>query len=355
MSTLQTHDEVELAELLLDIHPWADMARFTRAGGESMAVAVRIARAATGRDKVAICGYHGWHDWYIAANLADAAAGAADPLKGHLLPGLEPNGVPGALAGTTLPFRYNRLDEFNALMDRHAGELGAVVVETTRYEDPAPGFFEGIRKRCSEAGVPLICDEITIGWRLCLGGAHLKYGLDPDIAVFAKALGNGYAMGAVVGRGEFMQAAQTSFISSTYWTEGIGPAAALAAVSKMRRVDVPAHLARIGGQIMAGWAALGERHGLPLKIGPRPQLCTLAFDHPEAMALMTLLTARMLDRGFLAAAACNAMLAHEDHHIAAYLDALDGVFAELRTAVDRGDVKERLGTPVKHSGFARLT
>jgi len=350
MSTLQTHDEVELARELLEIHPWAQQARFTRGGGETMAVAVRIARAATGRDTVALCGYHGWHDWYLAANLS-----AADGLDGHLLPGLDPAGVPRGLADSALTFRYNRLDELDAILSQHAGTLAAVVMEPTRYTDPEPGFLEGVRERCDRHGVRLVFDEISVGWRLCLGGAHLKHGVEPDLAVFAKALGNGFPIGAVIGRSGTMEACQRSFISSTFWTEGVGPAAALACVRKMRRLDLPAHLAAIGGLVREGWSRLGERHGLPVKVGGRPEMALLAFEHPEAAALLTLMTARMLRRGFLAAGGFNAMLAHEPRHVDAYLAALDEVFAELADAVAQGDVASRIGGPVKHSGFARLT
>jgi glutamate-1-semialdehyde 2,1-aminomutase len=358
MSTLQTYDEVELAKLLLEIHPWADNARFTRAGGETMTVAVRIARAATGRDKVAICGYHGWHDWYLAANLASTSDGSSndsDRLTGHLLPGLEPRGVPSDLAGSALTFRYNQLDELDAVIAKHGPELAAVVMEPTRQTDPEPGFLEGVRERCDRHGIRLIFDEISIGWRLCLGGAHRQFGVNPDLAVFAKALGNGFPIGSVIGTRETMQAAQTSFISSTFWTEGVGPAAALACVSKLARLDAPAHLARIGELVIEGWRTLGSKHRLPITTPGRPAGAILAFDHPEAAALTTLMTAQMLQRGFLAGGAFNATLAHEPRHVDSYLNALDEVFAELAKAIDNDDIAKRIGGPVKHTGFARLT
>jgi glutamate-1-semialdehyde 2,1-aminomutase len=356
MATLQTYDEVELAKLLLEIHPWAHNARFTRAGGETMAVAVRIARAFTGRDKIALCGYHGWHDWYLAANLPAPDGDAdTDRLTGHLLPGLEPRGVPSGLAGTTLTFRYNRLDQLDAIVAKHGPELAAVVMEPTRHTNPEPGFLEGVRQRCDRLGAPLIFDEISSGWRLCLGGAHRRFGVDPDLAVFAKALGNGFPIGAVIGTRDTMQAAQTSFISSTFWTEGIGPAAALACVRKLRSVDAPSHLAKIGSLVVQGWQELGRKHRLPVTTPGRPELALLAFDHPEAAALTTLMTARMLDRGFLAGAAFNATLAHQPRHVAAYLAALDEVFAELAEAIDDGRIAQRIGGPVKHTGFARLS
>lgn len=356
MATLQTHDEVELAKLLLQIHPWAKQARFTRTGGEAMAVAVRIARASTGRDKVAICGYHGWHDWYLAANLPLPTDGNfVGRLDKHLLPGLDPKGVPLVLAGTTLPFFYNKLDELDALIAREGKNLAAVVMETTRHTDPAPGFLEGVRERCDRIGAKLVFDEISIGWRLCLGGAHLKYGVNPDLAVMAKAISNGFAMGAVFGNAATMNAAQESFISSAYWTEGVGPAAAVAAVRKMQRIDVPAHLAKIGGAVREGWRKLGEKHRVPVTVGGRPEMAVFGFDHPEAAALITLLTAEMLKRGYLACGHFNPMLSHEPRHVDSFLAALDEVLGEIAKAIAAGNIRDRIGGPVKHTHFARLT
>lgn len=356
MATQQTADELELARLLIEIHPWASQARFTRGGGEAMAVAVRIARAYTGQQKLAVCGYHGWHDWYLAANLAalEESPGTQQPLDGHLLAGLQPHGVPRALAGSIATFRYQRLDELDEALRRCGDELAGIVMEPTRHHDPQPGFLEGVRERADRLGVPLIFDEISSGWRYCLGGAHRLYGVEPDLAVFAKGMSNGYSMGGVIGREAVMQAAQESFISSTYWTEGIGPAAAVAAIRKMMRIDVPAHLRELGTLVMDGWRRLGEKHELPLVISGRPASCSLGFEHPQQAALLTLLTTRMLTHGFLACGNCSLTLAHTPDHVERYLAALDSVFAELAQAIAAGDVTSRLTSPVKHSGFSRL-
>ena len=241
MSTLNCAEEVELAELLCEIHPWAEMVRYARCGGEAMAVAVRIARTHTRRDKIAFCGYHGWHDWYLSANLASGNA-----LEGHLLPGLSPAGVPAGLAGTTLPFHYNRIDELTAIVREHGDQLAAVVMEPIRSHPPEADFLQQVREVAHRCGAVLIFDEITSGWRLTSGGAHLLYGVSPDLAVFAKAMSNGYPMAAIIGIGDVMQAAQDSFISSTYWTERIGPAAALATIQKIRDCNVPGRLMEAG-------------------------------------------------------------------------------------------------------------
>jgi len=255
-STLNAPEEVELAELLCELHPWAEMVRYARAGGEAMMIAVRIARAKTGKDKVAFSGYHGWCDWYLAANLADEAA-----LDGQLMPGLDPAGVPRGLKGTALPFHYNRLDQLKAIVDANRGELGVIVMEPQRGETPAPGFLEAVRDIATEIGAVLIFDEVTTGWRMTNGGIHLLLGVNPDIAVFAKAMANGYPMAAILGTSSVMEAAQSTFISSTNWTERVGTVAALATIRKYRRENVAAHLKMIGNLTFDGWkrAAGGAR------------------------------------------------------------------------------------------------
>jgi len=350
MTTLNCPEEVELADLLCEIHPWAEMARFARCGGEAMAVAVRIARARTRRDKVVICGYHGWTDWYVAANLSSSAA-----LDGHLLPGIPPAGVPRQLTGTTLTFHYNKIDELRAVLDANPGEIAAVVMEPMRSAPPENGFLEQVRQMATDAGAVLIFDEITAGFRLNTGGLHLLLGVTPDIAVFAKAISNGYPMAAIIGTADVMQGAQDSFISSTYWTERIGPVAALATIRKHRSVNAGAHLKAIGERIQQGWRAAAEKAGLPVTAGGLAPLSHFSLDVPDALAVRTLFTQKMLDRGFLASAAFYAMYAHQEEHAVEYLSAVEAVFGELKTAVDAGTVREQLRGPVALSGFARLT
>ncbi len=356
MSSLNAAEEVELAELLIALHPWADQARFARSGGEAMAIAVRIARAATKRDRIAFCGYHGWSDWYLAANLHPQ--GATDGLNGHLLPGLEPAGVPQALGGTALPFSYNRLQELEQHVAQHAHEIAAVVMEPTRSTEPEPGFLAGVREICNRCGAVLIFDEISSGWRMHLGGVHLKYGIQPDIAVFAKAMSNGHPMSAVIGRRAVMDIAQTTFISSTYWTEAVGPTAALATIHKLQQIEIAAHTSHIGNLMRETWQTLSERYGVPVKVSGHAALLHLSFEHPQAAELGTLFTARMLRQGFLAGSGFYPSFAHQEHHIAAYAAAAAPVFAELAEAIDRSDVCQRLhdtGTQRRHTGFSRLT
>jgi len=352
MSTLNAPEEVELAELLLKLHPWAERVRYGRSGGEAMAIAVRIARSRTDRSAIAFCGYHGWHDWYLAANRA--AGGEVDQLKDYAVAGLSPRGVPVALAGTATGFAYNRFDELAEIFRKNGNRIAAVVMEPTRTVHPEPGFLERVRAICDEHQALLIFDEITAGWRLALGGAHLLYGVPPDIAVFAKTIANGHPMAAIIGRRDAMEAAQASFISSTYWTEAVGPAAALATIRKFERVDVRTHVARIGGRLRQGLAEIAKRHEVPLVISGHPALTYFSFAHPEALALQTLLTVRMLERGFLCGGGFYPALTHTDEHVDRYLEAAQDAFAELGEALRSGDVEQRIGGPVRHSGFQRL-
>ena len=351
MCTLNSPAEVGLADRLCAIHPWAEKVRYARSGGEAMAIAVRLARACTRRSTIAVCGYHGWSDWYLAANL-----GESDALSGHLLPGLDPSGVPRVLAGSALPFRYNEIAGLEQIVAQHGSGLAAIVMEPMRHDAPRDGFLEKVRALADETGAVLIFDEITAGWRTNFGGIHLTLGVEPDIAVLAKALSNGFPMSAIIGRAPVMEAAQLSFVSSTYWTEAIGPTAALATLARMEEVNVSHHIVGIGTLVRAGWAAAAARAGLPVKVGGIPALCVLGFDAgDQSRAVMTLFTQEMLARGYLAAGAFYPTLAHTPAVVTEYLRAVDEVFGFLREALDRGPVTAALRGPVAQSGFARLT
>ena len=352
MTTLNCPEEVELAELLCDLHPWAEQVRFARTGGEAMSIAIRIARASTGRDKIVFCGYHGWHDWYLAANLGEED----DRLDGHLLPGLEPKGVPRGLAGTALPFHYNNSDELRSIVTKNNKQIAAIVMEPVRNRPPAPGFLESVRKIAREAGAVLIYDEITSGWRMNTGGIHLLYNTTPDIAVFAKAISNGFPMAAVIGVSDVMEAVQSTFVSSTYWTERIGPVAALATIHKHQNLDVPMHLVEIGNMVQTGWKKIAQHFGLDISVDGIPPLAHFTFrGYEDSQAMLTLFIQTMLEQGFLAKNSFYAMYAHEPSHIKQYLNAVEHSFSIIATALQKNNISEMLNGPVAHSGFHRLT
>jgi glutamate-1-semialdehyde 2,1-aminomutase len=350
MATWNTADEVELADLLTKLHPWAKMVRYARTGGESMAIAARIARAHTGRDIVAFCGYHGWSDWYLATNLKDPKG-----LNDHLLSGLEPKGVPEGLRGSILPFHYNKIKELEKLVKENKGRLAAIIMEPMHGEEPQDNFLKKVRDIATASGAVLVFDEISIGFKLVLGGAHLKYKVTPDLAIFSKGMSNGYPMAAIIGRKEVMESAQDTFISSTYWTEGVGPAAALATIKKMQKQNVPKYLIKIGTLANEALSKAAKKHGINVKIWGPPTMGGFTFDYgDESSAVRTLFTQEMLGRGILAANRFYPSFAHTPAHVAQYAKVLNQVFAILKKATEEGSVQKRLRGPVAHSGFQRL-
>lgn len=348
MSTFSCPEEVELAEQLVNLHPFADMVRFCRSGGEANAVAIRIARAASGKDKVAICGYHGWHDWYISTNLAED-----DSLSGHLLPGLEPAGVPKALKNTTIPFMYNDLEAITKIVKENP-DLGVIKMEVSRNHGPNPGYLEGIRKLATDNNIILIFDECTSGFRETFGGLYKKFGVEPDMAMFGKALGNGYAITGVIGKREIMQAAQKTFISSTFWTERIGPAAALATLKVMEREQSWNVITSIGTGITNRWKALGEKYGLDLSTSGLPALTGFSVNSPNWLAYKTYITQEMLKKGIIASNSVYVCTAHTSEHIERYFSELEPLFADIQSFEDGRDVYELLEGPICHGGFKRL-
>ena len=347
MSTFNCPEEVYLAEKLIELHPWAHMVRLARSGGEANAVAIRIARAASGKDKVAICGYHGWHDWYLSANLGDDKN-----LDGHLLPGLEPNGVPRSLRGTVFPFTYNNYAELEALVN--AQDIGVIKMEVVRNMGPEDNFLHKVRKLATERGIVLVFDECTSGFRETFGGLHKKYGVEPDMAMFGKALGNGYGITATIGKREVMEAAQTTFISSTFWTERIGPTAALKTLEVMERIKSWDIITQTGLNIRQGWQKLADKHGLKINHWGLAALTGFTFQSDNALAYKTLITQEMLGKGYLASNSVYACIDHTPEVVAGFFEALDPIFALIKECEEGRDVMTLLKGPVCHGGFKRL-
>jgi glutamate-1-semialdehyde aminotransferase/spore coat polysaccharide biosynthesis protein SpsF (cytidylyltransferase family) len=347
MSTLNSPAEVELADKLVSMHPWSAMARFARSGGEANAITIRIARAHTGKDKIAICGYHGWHDWYLAANL-----NTESNLDGHLLPGLEPAGVPRGLIGTTVPFEYNDSDALEVLLK--SGEFAAVKMEVSRSVGPKEGFLEKVRELCDQYGALLIFDECTSGFRESFGGLHMNFGVDPDLAMFGKALGNGFAITAVLGTEPVMQSAQSTFISSTFWTERLGPVAALATLQEMENIRSWEKISAIGSTIKSIWSKLFKEAGIDFTIGGLDALPVFSLSYENWPVLRTLIIQEMLRRGFLTTSAFYSSTAHSDQHIDSYANALMDVVQILKKNLDPKMALDLLDGPVAHTGFKRL-
>jgi glutamate-1-semialdehyde aminotransferase len=349
--TLVSPDEVELADLLLELHPWAGRVRYARGGGEAMAMAVRIARAATGRSGIAFCGYHGWQDWYLAANLGDSST-----LDGHLLPGLQPLGVPRELQGTSVPFRYNDWPSFEAALQQLDGKLAAVVMEPMRSQLPKDNFLEKVAQRCRAAGGVYVVDEITSGWRFGFPGAMAGLGVQPDMAVYAKAMSNGFPCAAVVGKAEIMDAANPSFISSSYWTEGVGTAAALACVRKLRAQNVQAAVWQLGEHLQRRLEELAKKYPLlQFKVGGMPCSPSLAFDLGSASAAAKVLMIRkMLACGYLMSGQLYVMHAHSREKVEAMISSMDQALGEIEALNDSQRLEAEAGPLMSAREFDRI-
>jgi glutamate-1-semialdehyde 2,1-aminomutase len=348
MSTLNCPEEVYLAERLIAMNPWADMVRFARSGGEANSIAIRIARAASGKDQVAICGYHGWHDWYLSAN-----HNAGDDLSGHLIPGLSPLGVPKNLKNTVFPFHYNNYEELLSIVEKN--DIGVIKMEVLRNFGPEDNFLQKVRDLATQKKIVLVFDECTSGFRETFGGIFQKFGVEPDITMFGKTIGNGYALTAVVGRKSVMEAAQTTFISSTFWTERIGPTAALATLDVMEKLKSWELITATGNKMRIGWQKLADSHKLSISIAGIPSLSTYGFNSKHALAYKTFVTQEMLKKGFLASTHFYACTEHKDEHLNSYFEALDGVFAMIyRCESGEFDINDLLEGPICHGGFNRL-
>ncbi len=345
-SSLNCPEEVELAKALIELHPWFGMVRYARSGGEAMGMAVRIARAHTRRDTVLFSGYHGWNDWYLAANLADEKG-----LDGQLMPGLQPNGVPRGLAGTAMPFDANNIESLRDKVRGKEKQIAAIIIEPARGEDAPAGYLKALKELAQDIGAVLIFDEITSGYRMCAGGIHRNYGVYPDIAVFAKSMANGYAMSAVLGTESVMQAAQTTFISSTNWTDRVGPAAALATLRKYQRVKAYEALISTGNRTKDLWRDAAATFQLDLSVTGLPSLAAFGFKSEFASALNTRFTIEMLQRGFLGFRQFKASLAHDAIAMDAYKLAVEQIFKKLAQDPEGQDLQ----SPLHHSGFQRLT
>ena len=348
MSTLNCPEEVYLAEKLIELNPWADMVRFARSGGEANSIAIRIARAASGKDNIAICGYHGWHDWYLSANHNDG-----DVLSGHLLPGLSPKGVPKNLKNSVYPFNYNDYEKLKSIIDEN--DIGVIKMEVVRNFGPEDDFLKKVRELATNKNIVLIFDECTSGFRETYGGIHKKYGVEPDMAMYGKTIGNGYALTAVVGRKSVMEAAQTSFISSTFWTERIGPSAALKALEVMEKVKSWKTITSKGIKMQKGWSNLANTHKLSISISGLPSISSYSFNSKDALSYKTLIAQEMLKKGVLASTNFYASTAHTEHEFEIYFNGLEEVFAKIsKCEVGENQIENLLEGPICHSGFKRL-
>ncbi len=292
MSSLNCPEEVYLSDKLIKIHKWANKVKYCRSGGEANAMAIRIARCAAKNSNVAICGYHGWHDWYLAGNLKK------NQLKDHLLPNLKTLGVPKQLKNTVFSFEFNNRKQLISLVNKK--KIGIIKMEVARNNLPNIKFLKFVRNLANKKKIILIFDECTTGFRRNLGGMHLKTGINPDILMLGKAIGNGYAITAVLGKNKVMKKAEESFISSTFWTERIGYVAALNTIKMFEKMQPWKTLIKNGKYLNSELLRIAKKNNIKIKISGYETITSFNFLSPFSRYFKTYLTQQMLKKGFLA-------------------------------------------------------
>ena len=295
MCTLNAVEEVELANELLKIHKWSGMAKFCKSGGEACMVAIRIARAFTNKNNIAFCGYHGWHDWYLATNMNNSKN-----LDKQLLPGLKTKGVSSSFKGTIKPFIYNDIKTLKNIFKKKNHNIGIIIMEPMRGVRPNDNFLKKVKSIAKKNKAILIFDEITSGFKDNYGGIHLKLKVNPDMAIFGKSIGNGYPISAIIGKKKIMETAQETFISSTMWTDRLGFIAANTTLKKLKKLKINNTIVYYGNLIKKGWLKLAEKNNIKISVSGLDSILYLKFEYSNNSEITTYFTQEMLKKGFLA-------------------------------------------------------
>ena len=348
LTTLNNPEEIILAEKLTDIHQWADMVKFARTGAEANSIAIRLSRAFTKKELVIFCGYHGWSDWYLANNLSDKK------VDQHLLKGIQIEGVSKSLKNSILAFKYNEINQLKKIVNKHRKKISTLIMEVSRNYEPEDNFLKKIRKICDNNKIILIFDECTTGFRYNLGGLHLKYGVNPDMATFGKAIGNGYGITALLGKKNIMRKAKNTFISSTFWTEKIGVSAALKTIEVMEKTKPWIKINRVGEHIKKKWKEFSIKHKVGITVSGLNAMPSFTFNSNHQI-LKTYLTQEMLKKNFLATNIVYVSTTHSSRLIDKYLREFEKILIKI-SKFTKSEIKSKsiLEGPVSESKFGRL-
>ena len=348
MCTLNATEEVDLANELLSTHKWSGMAKFCKSGGEACMVAIRIARAYSKKNNIAFCGYHGWHDWYLATNM-----GNKKNLDNQLLPGLKTKGVSNTFKNTIKPFMYNDINSLKKIFKNKNNDVGIIIMEPMRGVKPKKNFLKKVKTLAKKNNAILIFDEITSGFKDNYGGIHLKLNVNPDIAIFGKSIGNGYPISAIIGKKKIMEVAQDTFISSTMWTDRLGFIAAIETLKKLKKLKINRLISDYGNLIKNGWFRIAKKNRINISISGLNTILYLKFNYKNNSEILTFFTQEMLKKGFLAGSQVATSYAYNKKIINKYLKEVDNVFKKINLHLKKG--KFPLKGNIKHSTFKRLT
>ncbi len=348
MCTLNATEEVDLAKELLKIHKWSGMAKFCKSGGEACMVAIRIARAYTNKNNIAFCGYHGWHDWYLATNMNNSKN-----LDKQLLPGLKPKGVSKTFKNSIKPFMFNNINSLERIFKNKNNDVGIIIMEPMRGVKPINNFLQKVKMIAKKNNALLIFDEITSGFKDNYGGLHLKFKVNPDIAIFGKSIGNGYPISAIIGKKKIMQVAQETFISSTMWTDRLGFIAANTTLKLMKKFKINKVISNYGKKIKEGWLKNAKKNNIKIIISGQDSIPFLSFDYKNNLEIITYFTQEMLKKGYLAGGLVATSYAYNNKIIEKYLREVEIVFGKI--AICLKNKRFPLEGEIKHSTFKRLT
>ncbi len=335
MTTLNCPEEVELAETIVKMHPWSHMAKFTRSGGEANAVAIRIARTHSKRKKIMVCGYHGWHDWYLSSKATNQKL-----FNNHLPKSIKTDGIPKLLSNEIFIFKYNDMDNLQKIYNKNKKDIGIVKMEVLRNITPNRDYLNLVRKFCDKNKLILIFDECTSGFRATFGGLHLKYKVYPDILILGKALGNGYAINAILGKKNIMMSTEKTFISSTFWTERIGSVAAIATLKEMKRLKSWVYVAKQGIEIKKMWQKIFNASDLDVEINGLDAMPVFNFKNKKRnQVYKTFITREMLNKGFLTTNSIYVSTAHTPRLIKKYIRSFEDVIKNLKYNIENNSLK----------------
>ena len=346
MSSLNCKEEILFAEEILKANKWAGMVKFARGGGEANSIAVRIARCNTKNTNIAFCGYHSWHDWYVSSNLTSKKS-----LDGHLIEGINVKGTPNSFVNTSFPFKYNDLDGLKKLISNK--KIGVIIMEVKRYIEPKNDFLKKVRDLCDKKNIILIFDECTTGFRENYGGLHQNYKVYPDIAMYGKAIGNGYAINAIVGKKELMLNSKDSFISSTFWGERVGFAAGIATLREMKKTNSWKIIKSQGQEIINKWKRIAHQNKVKIRILGIPSIPTMVFE-TNNLVYKTLIAQEFLKHKILASNIFYVSTKHTTRKLSNYFDKLNDIFSIINKVEKGDDIKKYLKSEIVESHFSRL-
>ena len=349
ISTLNNEEEIILAEILLELHPGMGMVRYARSGGEILNIAIRVARAYTGREKVAICGYHGWHDWYMSANLKNQ-----NNLNNHLLPKIGSAGVPKSMRGLTVPFEFNNIKNLEKVLKKDSKGFAAVILEPFRDNGPKNRYLEQVKSIAKKYGAVLIFDEVTSGFRETLGGMYTKTKTIPDMVTFGKAISNGIPMSVLLGRKKIMKSFTSAFISSTYWGDKTGPAAAIATINFMKKNQVGTKIKKTGNELKKILINAAKKSNLEIVISGRPSLLSYRLNVPNWPLALTFIIITMLKKGILSNDRIYANYCHTAKAKKKFKIAINETFDELSKKINNRTLKKAVPLGVKKMGFNKV-